>query len=65
MSKSAAGTETAKVILAVEWTDNSVCLYTTGNDPHDMILARSKDSGKGKIYEEIARRWNAQEKVSA
>jgi hypothetical protein len=58
-------TDSDAVKLAVEWTDSSVCLYTTGNRPFDMILARSKDSGKGKIYEEIARRWNAAEKVSA
>ena len=44
--------------LAVDWKDASVSLFTLGGNP-DTILARSGDSTKGKLFEEVARRCNA------
>ena len=45
--------------LAVFWDDERVTLFSTGNAPYDCSIAVSKDSVKGKLFEEIARRANA------
>lgn len=51
--------------LAVQWDEakERVSLITLGNHPHDYVLASSKDSGKGKVYECIAHAANAYPKL--
>lgn len=45
--------------LGVDWKENSVSFYTMDG----VILARSFNSTKGKLYEEIVRRTNAYERL--
>lgn len=51
--------------LSVQWDESKerVSLITLGSCPHDYVLATSKDSGKGKVYERIAHAANAYPKL--
>jgi hypothetical protein len=49
------GTKIKLPQIKVDWKENSVSMFAMDG----TILANSKDSGKGKVFEEIARRVNA------